>query len=395
MRATILVIDSFGIGEAPDAAAYGDTGANTALHICERIAGEKWPTLAALGLGNASLLLGNELPGCGAVERPAASYGVMVERSPGKDTTTGHWELAGIQLVKPFHTFPSGPPSFPPELIAAFEREIGRGVLGDKAASGTVIIEELGSEHLRTGLPIVYTSSDSVFQIAAHEEVIALSELYRMCEIARRLCDPYQVGRVIARPFIGRPGAFTRSSGRRDFSIALPEKSLLDHLAGAGVQTIGVGKIGDIFNEQGIVESHHDKGNPACLERTIELLRKPSAARGELIFVNLVDTDMVYGHRRDVQGYFDAVSGVDAGIRRMLPLLPNGDLLLVTADHGCDPTFKGSDHTREHVPILAYRAGRPGRSLGVRQGYFDAARTLADLFQVGGLQKGSSFAALL
>jgi len=378
VRATILVIDSFGIGEAPDAAAYGDVGSNTALHICERIPGEKWPTLKTLGLGNASLLLGNELPGCGAVDRPAASYGVMVERSPGKDTTTGHWELAGIQLSKPFHTFPSGPPSFPSELIEAFERAIGRGTLGDKAASGTVIIEELGAEHVRTGFPIVYTSSDSVFQIAAHEEVIALSELYRMCEIARRLCDPYQVGRVIARPFVGTPAGFTRTSGRRDFSIALPEKSLLDHL-----------------NEQGIAESHHDKGNPACLERTIELLRKPSAARGELIFVNLVDTDMVYGHRRDVQGYFDAVSAVDAGVRRMLPLLPNGDLLIVSADHGCDPTFRGSDHTREHVPLLAYRAGRPGRSLGVRQGYFDVARTLAELLHVGGLSRGSSFADLL
>ncbi len=395
MRATILVIDSFGIGEAPDAAAYGDEGSNTALHICERIAGEKWPTMKALGLGNASLLLGKGLPGCAAVEHPSAGYGVMVERSPGKDTTTGHWELAGIELLKPFHTFPPGPPSFPAELIEAFKRAIGREVLGDRAASGTVIIEELGEEHLRTGRPIVYTSSDSVFQIAAHEEVIALGELYRMCEIARKLCDPYQVGRVIARPFVGKPGSFTRTSGRRDFSIALPEKSLLDRLAEAGIRTIGVGKIGDIFNEQGILESHHDKGNPACLERTIELLRRPSSPRGELVFVNLVDTDMVYGHRRDVAGYFEAVSAVDATVARMLPLLPEGDLLIISADHGCDPTFRGSDHTREHAPLLAFRSGRPGRSLGVRQGFFDVAQTLAELFEIDRLPHGSSFAGLL
>lgn len=395
MRVTILVIDSFGIGEAPDADRYGDEGSNTALHICERIPGDKWPTLARLGLGNASLLLGNPLPGCPAAQAPAASYGVMVERSPGKDTTTGHWELAGIELARPFHTFPPDPPSFPAELLASFEREIGCGTLGNRAASGTVIIEELGEEHLRTHFPIVYTSSDSVFQIAAHEEVIPPPELYRMCAIARRLCDPYQVGRVIARPFVGRPGSFTRTPGRRDFSIALPERSLLDYLNEAGVKTIGVGKIGDIFNEQGILESHHDKGNPACLDRTVELLRRPASPGGELIFVNLVDTDMVYGHRRDVRGYFDAVSGIDAKLGEMLTLLAPGDLLVVSADHGCDPTYRGSDHTREHVPLLVYRAGHRGMSLGVRQGFSDLARTVAELFGASGPSRGLSFAELL
>ena len=390
MRIAILVIDSFGIGELPDAGQYGDEGSNTALHICRRIEGEKWPTLRRFGLGNASLLLGNSLPGCEAVAHPEASWGVMAERSPGKDTTTGHWEIAGIILDTPFHVFPAGPPSFPAELLDAFVRRIGRGVLGNRAASGTQIIAELGEEHLRTGKPIVYTSGDSVFQIAAHEEVIPVDELYRICTVVRELCDPYQVGRVIARPFEGGPGSFVRTNRRRDFSIALPGQTMLDHLSGQGVRTIAVGKIGDIFNEQGIAESHHDKGNRACLDRTLALLERASSGP-ELIFVNLVDTDMIYGHRRDVEGYYRAVAEIDSALPAVVGAMEEGDLLLLTADHGCDPTFRGTDHTREHVPLLAFRKGGRGAELGIRTGFSDIAATVEELFGNTPQTSGVSF----
>ncbi len=386
MRAVVIVIDSFGIGELPDAGAYGDSGANTALGIARSVPGEKWPVLRSMGLGNCSALLGDVLPGCEPVERPSASWGVMREASPGKDTTTGHWELAGIVLKKPFHVFRPEHPSFPRELREAFERETGTRILGDKAASGTSVIEELGAEHLATGDPICYTSADSVFQIAAHEEKVPIEELYRWCGIARRLVDPLQVGRVIARPFVGKPGSFTRTRNRRDFSIALPEASVLDELSKNGVHTAAVGKIGNIFNESGIAESHHDAGNPACLERTLELLRRPSRER-EFVFVNLVDTDMIYGHRRDAEGYCRAVEEIDASLGKMLPLLGAEDLLVVTADHGCDPTFVGTDHTREHVPLLVFRPGREGRSLGVRSTFADAAASLREFF---GLERGGN-----
>jgi len=364
MRACVIVIDSFGIGETADASGYDDVGANTALNICREIPGEKWPSLRRLGLGNASMLLGNTLPGCDAIEQPMASYGVMAEKSPGKDTTTGHWEIAGIQLDRPFTTFPATYPSFPADLVEPFEREIGREILGNKAASGTLIIEELGPEHMKTGRPIVYTSADSVFQIAAHKQVIPLDELYQMCKTARKLCDGYAVARVIARPFDGEPGSFVRTKERKDYSIDLPQPSIMEHLQKHGVRTVGVGKIGNIFAERGLDESYPDKGNNACLERTILLLHsKPaeSAGRGIFIFVNLVDTDMIFGHRRDVQGYFDAVSEIDAKIPEMLKPLTEADLLIFTADHGCDPTFKGTDHTREHVPLLVYQKGREGK----------------------------------
>lgn len=399
MRITILVIDSFGIGALPDADRYGDEGSNTALHICEAIDGRKWPNLWAMGLGNAAALLGFELPGCEPVEAPLGSFGVMEEHSPGKDTTTGHWEIAGIELAKPFHTFPPAYPSFPRELIAALEEQMGRAILGDKAASGTVIIEELGEEHMRTGKPIVYTSGDSVLQIAAHEEIIPPTELYRYCEIARRLCDPYQVGRVIARPFVGKPGGFVRTSGRRDFSIELPAPSILDHLSDRGVKTIAVGKIGDIFNEHGIALSFHDKGNTACLDRTQALLAEGpdggETSPDEFIFVNLVDTDMVYGHRRDVDGYCRAVAEIDDRLPLLMESMGRGDLLIVTADHGCDPTFKGTDHTREYVPLVAYRKGVAGGSLGVRKGFADVAQTIARLLTGEAVANGRSFDALI
>ena len=390
MRAVVIVIDSFGIGELPDAAAYGDEGANTALNICRTVPGDKWPVLSSLGLGNCSELLGNTLPGCEASEKPLASFGVMKERSPGKDTTTGHWEIAGIILPKPFHVFDQAYPSFPADLVEAFEREGGRKILGNKAASGTEIIEELGREHLETGRPICYTSADSVFQIAAHEEVIPLPELYRLCETARRLVDPLQVARVIARPFLGKPGSFARTRNRKDFSIALPGPSVLDHLSSLGVHTVAVGKIGNIFNEAGIAENHHDAGNPACLERTLEILSRPSKAK-EFVFVNLVDTDMTYGHRRDVAGYCRAVEEVDEALGKIAALLTPEDLLIVTADHGCDPTFRGTNHTREHVPLLVFRPGRPGRDLGVRESFADAAASLCSYFGVPEMGEGTSF----
>ena len=390
MQVNVLVIDSFGIGALPDAGEYGDSGSNTALHICESIKGNKWANLRNLGLGNCAELLGFSLPGCEALEKPLASFGVMEERSPGKDTTTGHWELAGIELDAPFHIFPSEYPSFPDALIKAFKAETKRSVLGNRAASGTVIIQELGAEHLATGSPIVYTSGDSVFQIAAHEEVIAVEEVYEMCVVARRLCDPYRVGRVIARPFVGKSGNFTRTSGRRDFSMPPPEDTLLDYLQAAGVDTVGIGKIGDIFCEQGLTQSHHDVGNRACLERTFSLLAEETS-NSRFVFVNLVDTDMVYGHRRDVQGYFDAVSEIDDALGVLMNQMPEGDILIVTADHGCDPTFRGTDHTREHVPLLWFEKGRSGKNVGVRKSFSDLAQSIAEFYGIKAIARGVSW----
>ena len=393
MRATVLVIDSFGIGELPDAASYGDTGANTALHICENIEGPKWNELRRLGLGNGSELLGNILPGCEPVETPAAFFGVMKEKSPGKDTTTGHWEMAGLELDKPFNTFPPEYPSFPEDLVAAFNSGTGRGLIGNKAASGTVIIEELGPEHQRSGDLICYTSADSVFQIAAHEEIVPLEKLYEYCEIARELCNPLMIGRVIARPFLGEPGNYTRTKNRKDFSIPLPGPSILDHLHERGVITTAVGKIGDIFNESGITNSYHDKGNPACLDRTIGILKSPEKG-DEFIFVNLVDTDMNFGHRRDIPGYHGSVDATSVRIPEVIDAMSEGDLLVITADHGCDPGFKGTDHTREYVPLLVYRKGREDRkekSLGIREAFSDLAATLADYFKVDPYPRGVSF----
>lgn len=387
MRAFLLVIDSFGIGALPDAADYGDEGSNTAVHIGQAVGGVRWPQLTKLGLGNASLLLGNELPGAPAQASPSGSFGVMREVSPGKDTTTGHWELAGFQLAQAFPVFPPAYPSFPPELLGRLTALSGHEFLGNKAASGTQIIEELGAEHLATGKPIAYTSGDSVFQIAAHEDVLSLEALYRLCEQAREVCDDWTVGRVIARPFKGRPGAFERTSGRHDYSYRLPGPSILDHLRDAGVETVAVGKISDIFNHQGIDVSHPDKGNPACLDRTLGLVRA-TGDKPQLVFVNLVDTDMIYGHRREPQGYHDSVADTDRALGDLLPLMRPDDLLILTADHGCDPTFRGSDHTREHVPLVVYRPGRPGQNLGIRTSFADVAQTLASFFGAPAYPRG-------
>jgi phosphopentomutase len=387
MRVVLLVIDSFGIGSMSDAAEYGDEGANTALHICETVPGEKWPNLKRLGLGNASAILGADLPGCSAVSSPLASFGVMAERSPGKDTTTGHWELAGIVLDQPFPTFPPEYPSFPADLVDAFGRKTGKGMLGNCAASGTAIIQALGDKHMATGDPIVYTSSDSVFQIAAHEEVIPIDDLYSMCTMARELCDPYQVARVIARPFVGGEGEFTRTERRRDFSMPPFHDTVLDFLAASGVETIGIGKIGDIFCEQGLVTSYHDKGNTACLARTRSVLAE-TAADDRFVFVNLVDTDMNFGHRRDPVGYLRAVEEIDTALPSLMDHIDDDDILIISADHGCDPTFPGSDHTREHVPLLWYSKSREPVSLGTREQFCDVARSIAANFVSEALPDG-------
>lgn len=396
MRVFVLVIDSFGIGALPDAAKYGDTGANTAVGIGKAVGGVNWPNLQSWGLGNAASLVDRPVAGCPPVPCTGSQFGGMREKSPGKDTTTGHWELAGIELEEPFHNFPEEFPSFPDALIRDFVAETGvSGILGNKAASGTVIIEELGEEHLRTGKPICYTSADSVFQIAAHVDVFPKDELYRLCEIARRLCDPYQVGRTIARPFEGKPGSFSRTKDRHDWSIDLPNKSLLDFLHEEGVQTVGVGKIGSIFNEQGIEISYHDAGNPACLERIISIAGEKSS-RDQFVFVNLVDTDMIYGHRRDPQGYHDAVAAIDSALPLITQKLDRDDFIIITADHGCDPTFKGTDHTREHVPILVNRIASPPQqaddnSLGIREGFSDLSASIQHMFGKEIKGPGTSF----
>jgi len=390
MRALLVIIDSFGVGELPDADLYGDNGANTALHICQGVEEVRWLNLQNLGLGNCSSILGHKLPGCEAVEKPLASYGVMAEVSAGKDTTTGHWELAGVLLDTPFTTFPLQHPSFPEELISSFKAQTGYNILGNKGASGTVIIEELGEAHLNGEGIILYTSADSVLQIAAHEDIVPIDKQYAICEIARKLSDPYRIGRVIARPFTGRPGGFVRTGSRKDFSMLPPHETVLGLLQENGIETIAIGKIGDIFSEQGIDRSHHDSGNNSCLDRLVSCLAEPTD-KHQFLFVNLVDTDMNFGHRRDIQGYHDAVEMIDERLTEILTLLSGEDILIITADHGCDPGFKGSDHTREYVPLLVYSKKQAVIDLGVRQCFCDVAQSLASYFNVPPMKNGKSF----
>ncbi len=390
MRALLLVVDSFGVGALPDAHLYGDEGANTALHICRGVENVRWSNLHKLGLGNCSALLSHILPGCEPVQQSTASYGVMAEASSGKDTITGHWELAGIVLKNPFHTFPLQYPSFPVELVQDFKEQTGYGVLGNKGGSGTAIIEELGQDHLSGKGIIIYTSADSVFQIAAHDEVVSVDELYRICQVARKLCDPYRVARVIARPFTGEPGCFSRTSARKDFSTLPPEETILDILQKYGIQTIAIGKIGDIFSEQGIETSFHDSDNKGCLDRLVSCLQIQEK-RNQFFFVNLVDTDMLYGHRRDIKGYHDSVQKIDVRLAEILGLMSAEDILIITADHGCDPGFKGTDHTREYVPLLYYSKQRTAENLGVRQCFCDVAQSLAAYFNVPAMAHGETF----
>ena len=369
-RVVLIVLDSVGVGSLPDAAGFGDEGANTLVHVAERCGGLRLPHLGKLGLGNIV-----PVPGVPPVPAPLASWGRMAERSRGKDTLNGHWELMGLVLDRPFALFPGG---FPPELIAAFEDRTGaEGVLGNKAASGTEIIAELGAEHVRTGRPIVYTSADSVFQIAAHEEIIPLAGLYEMCLRTRAVCDDWLIGRVIARPFVGRPGAFTRTTNRRDYSMPPPGKTALDLLLEAGLDVTAVGKIENIFAGRGIVRSFPSHGDAEGMDL---VRREVAASRRGLVFANLVDFDMLYGHRNDAAGYGAALEAFDAELGRLLAGLGPRDMLVVTADHGCDPAFPGTDHTREYVPLLVYGPGLPARHLGVRSTFADVGASVLDIF---------------
>ncbi len=381
-RVVLLVLDSCGCGAAPDAKRYGDEGANTLGNMSYKVGGMTLPHLQALGLGHLTTILG--VP---PVAAPRGAYGKMREASAGKDTTTGHWELCGLQLDEAFPTFPDG---FPAEMIERFEKETGRGVLGNRTASGTQILDELGPEHMKTGSLIVYTSADSVFQIAAHEEVVPLPELYRCCEIARRLCDERNVARVIARPFVGAPGSFKRTYNRRDFSQPPPSPTVLDAIVESGRPVVGVGKIWDIFAGRGVTENVHSEGNADGLQRTLEAFDRTKEG---VIFTNLVDFDMVYGHRRDAEGYYRALQAFDAFLPALESRLGPRDLVILTADHGNDPTFPGTDHTREMVPVLALGARCAGRDLGTRVGFYDVAQTMADGFGLKPWPRGQSFLA--
>lgn len=379
-KVALVILDGLGVGALPDAASYGDTGANTFGHVYEACRPDL-PNLGDMGLYAAAGIETDE-------DEPLGCYGKMIERAAGKDTTTGHWEIAGLTLDKPFPVYPNG---FPPEVIKAFEDEIGMGVIGNVPASGTQIIEELGPEHLKTGKPIVYTSADSVFQIAAHEAIIPPTELWHICRIARRvLTGDHAVGRVIARPFIGNPGAFTRTGNRKDFSLDPTGKTLLDLLKAAGRDVTGIGKIEDIFNHRGLTYSNHAVGNDACVDALAETLKKPRCSG--LIFVNLVDTDMLYGHRNDLPGYAKALEAFDARLPEIMRLMGEDGLLIITADHGCDPGFPGTDHTREYVPLLAWSlSAREGVNLGVRGTFADVSATVLDALGVRNTLGGKSF----
>ncbi len=381
-RAIIIVLDSVGIGELPDAADYGDVGADTLGNIAREVGGLDLPNLEALGLGKI-----RNLSGVNAGLTAAGVYGKMAEASAGKDTTTGHWELAGLISSQPFPTYPEG---FPEEVIKEFQEKTGYGALGNKPASGTVIIEELIEEHLETGDPIVYTSADSVFQVAAHEEIIPVPELYEICQTAREiLTGEHGVARVIARPFIGEPGDLSRTDRRKDFSLAPPDKTLLNILEDDGQDVLAVGKINDIFTDSGITDYNHVIDNMECVDATLDYLRQDN--RG-LIFSNLVEYDMVYGHRRDVKGYYQALQDFDRRLPEILDSLRDDDMLAITADHGCDPTFKGTDHTREYVPLLLIGSKiREDLDLGIRETFADLAATIADILQVEPTIDGTSF----
>lgn len=381
-RVVLIVLDSCGVGELPDAFKYGDQGSNTLVNTAKAVGRLHLTNLQRLGLGNIA-----SISGVDPQKKPLASYGRMAEISPGKDSTTGHWEMAGVILKKPFPVYPHG---FPDELIKRFEKAIGTEVLGNKPASGTEIIKELGQEHLRTGKPIVYTSADSVFQIAAHEEKIPVQRLYEICQIARELLTGENaVARVIARPFVGKPGSFKRTERRKDFSLPPPEKTILDILREKKVNIIGMGKISDLFAGQGISRSIHTRDNQDAMDKLIQTIREEKEG---LIFINLVDFDMVWGHRNDVQGFATGLEDFDKRLEIVLSLLQDPDALFITADHGCDPTTPSTDHSREYVPILVIGEKlKKGVNLGTRRSFSDVSATLADIFKIQGTGKGESF----
>lgn len=383
-RVVLIVLDSVGAGALPDAASYGDEGSNTLANCASFVKGLFLPHLACLGLGNITFI-----PGVPPVLHPVGAYGKMAEKSPGKDTTTGHWEIAGLILDKPFPVYPDG---FPPEVIEPFQKLIGRSVLGNKAASGTEIIAELGEKHLQTGYPIVYTSADSVFQIAAHEEIVPVEKLYFWCQAARSLLQgKHGVGRVIARPFTGPPGSFYRTARRRDFSLPPSDPTILDRLKNSGLTVFAVGKIKDIFTGQGITHSVTTQNNQEGIDKTLVFLSKKEKG---LIFTNLIDFDMLYGHRNDPYGYAKALEEFDTRLPEIFRALQPDDILVLTADHGCDPTTPSTDHSREYVPLLVYgKKVKAGVNLGVRDTFADVAATIADIFNLSFPNpKGKSFA---
>ncbi len=381
-RAILIVLDSVGIGELPDAADFGDVGSNTLGNIVKKCGGISLPNLSKLGLGKIDGI--NYLP---VPEQVNGSYARMAEVSNGKDTITGHWELAGLQLNKPFPTYPDG---FPQEVLDEFTRLTGKGVLANCAASGTEIIKQYGEEHMKTGKLIVYTSADSVFQIAAHEEIVPIDELYKICQIARdMLKDEHMVGRVIARPFVGEPGNFTRTSNRRDYSAAPASDTILDKLSQKGLDVIAVGKIEDIFSKKGITKADHTKSNMHGVDMTIDFMKQQNSG---LIFTNLVDFDMLFGHRNNAQGYKEALEEFDKRLPEIIGAMREDDVLIITADHGCDPTTESTDHSREHVPLLIYGNNiKSDVNLGTRKTFADVASTLAEMFGVENVFPATSF----
>lgn len=403
-RAILCVLDSFGIGGAPDAARFGDEGSDTLGHIasaCMRGQGDReglrsgplaLPNLTALGLARAAQLATGKVPeGMDGSAGPIGIFGAASETSRGKDTPSGHWEIAGVPVAFDWGYFPDTVPTFPAELTQAIIREGALpGILGDTHASGTVIIAELGEEHVRTGKPICYTSADSVFQIAAHEEHFGLERLYRLCETVRRLVDPYNIGRVIARPFVGDAASgFERTANRRDYSVLPPEPTLLDRAVAAGRRTLTIGKISDIFAHQGVSEVLKAAGNDALFDRTLEAMDK--AGEGDLIFANYIDFDSLYGHRRDVPGYAAALEALDRRLPELLDRLRPGDLLILTADHGCDPTWRGTDHTRERVPVIGLLKGSDPRDIGIRDTFADIGESIAAHLGLAPGNHGTSF----
>lgn len=385
-RVIILIMDGVGVGALPDAAEYGDVGSHTLAHVAEAVGGLRLPTLEALGLGNIDRILGMREMG-----QPEGCFGKMKEMAKGKDSTVGHWEIAGIITDQPFPTYPEG---FPPDVIGSFQNMIGRKVLGNCVASGTTIIEELGEEHIRTGFPIVYTSADSVFQIAAHVDRVSLTELYQWCRVARKiLIPPHQVSRVIARPFKGNPGAFIRTSDRKDFSVEVPGAMLLDSVNRAGQLVVGIGKVDDVFNHRGLTRSTHVRSNAEAMRETIGSLK--TVPRG-LLFVNLCDFDSLFGHRNDAAGFANALEEFDADLGVLVKALKPGDLLCITSDHGNDPTTSSTDHSREYVPLLVYgpKLAR-GINLGIRSTFADLGQTVAEALGAQQLSCGESFLDVL
>jgi len=381
-RAIIIVLDSVGMGELPDAGKYGDIGSNTLGNIAKNVPGFCLPNLESLGLGNIDGIIGYK-----PSKNPVGCYGRMAEKSAGKDTTTGHWEIAGLILDKPFPVYPKG---FPEDVIKKFEESIGAKTLGNIAASGTEIIKLLGDEHVKTGYPIVYTSADSVFQIAAHEDVIPVEALYEMCQTARKiLAGEHAVGRVIARPFVGESGSYKRTDRRKDFSLDPIGKTLLDYAVESGYRVKAVGKIEDIFNKNGITDSVHIHNNMDGVDRTLEYMRDDFEG---ILFTNLVDFDMLYGHRNNIEGYANALKEFDQRVPEILGQLSEDDLLIITADHGCDPFTDSTDHSREYVPLLVYgKKFKSNVNLGTRSTFSDVSKTIAHYLGINNSLMGESF----